>query len=211
MKIVRSIAALAAGFMLGIVGSVLAQGLSLPNSSQTILSMLAGYVAVGQGLGQNPLAVALSGDATMNASGVVTVAKTNGSAFGTAATVNTGTSGGTVPLLNTANTWASGQLQSFAGHMASSGSAPSLSSCGTGSPSIVGDDKDGTVTMGTSATGCTITFAAAYTGTPNCTVIWQANPLAAQSYTVSNSAITTVQTSTSGNKLNYHCAAPSGG
>lgn len=87
---------------------------------------------------------------------------------------------------------------------------PVVSACGTG-PAIVGDDKDGTVTMGTTATGCVITFATTYATAPNCTVIWQATPLASQSYTVTATAITTVQTSTSSNKLNYHCAANVGG
>lgn len=51
------------------------------------------------------------------------------------------------------------------------GSAPSLSSCGT-SPSIVGNDKAGTVTMGTgSPTGCVVTFNASYsTNAPICVV-----------------------------------------
>lgn len=211
MKSVKYASALVLGFVLGVVGSALTQGIPLPATTQSVLSMLAGQIAVGQGLGQNPAAVTMSGDCTLNSAGAITCTKSNGSALGTAAAVNTGTSGGTVCLANTNCTWASGQLQSFSGHVASSGSAPTISSCGTGSPAIVGDDKDGTVTMGTSATGCTITFAAAYTGTPNCTVSWQATPLASQSYTITNTAITTVQTSTSGNKLNYHCVAPSGG
>ena len=37
--------------------------------------------------------------------GVFTVTKTNGTAFGTAATQNTGTSGATIPFLNGTNTW----------------------------------------------------------------------------------------------------------
>jgi fibronectin-binding autotransporter adhesin len=89
---------------------------------------------------------------------------------------------------------------------------PALTSCGSGSPTNTGGtDTAGTVTMGTSATGCTITFNVAYTGTPNCIVVWPAQALASQSYTVSNTAITLTQTSTSGNKVVYHCIAPSGG
>lgn len=175
----------------------------------SILAMPAGTVLIGQSPAQNPSAVAISGDATINAAGVLTVTKTNGTSFGTAASANTGTSGANVPLLNAANTFSS--LQSFQNHVASAGSAPTLSSCGT-SPAIVGDDKDGQVTMGTgSPTGCVITFAAAYTSAPLCTVTWQGTPLASQSYTVTAPAITTVQTATSSNKLNYHCAAQSGG
>lgn len=89
--------------------------------------------------------------------------------------------------------------------------APALTSCGTGSPSISGSDTAGTVTMGTNATGCTITFNVAYTTAPHCTVTWRATPLASQSYTVSASALTLTQTSTSGNLADYTCIAPSGG
>lgn len=89
--------------------------------------------------------------------------------------------------------------------------APALTSCGGGSPAITGTDEAGIVTMGTTATGCVITFNVAYTGTPFCVVSWIATPLASQSYVTSNTAITTTQTSTSSNKLQYICRAPSGG
>jgi hypothetical protein len=89
--------------------------------------------------------------------------------------------------------------------------APALTSCGT-SPAIVGTDTTGEVTMGTgSPTGCVITFNVAYTGAPLCTVVWEATPLASQSYAVSNTAITLTQTGTSSNKVAYHCTARSGG
>ena len=98
-----------------------------------------------------------------------------------------------------------------AGHHRVTGSTPALTSCGT-SPSIIGTDIAGTVTMGTaSPTGCVITFANVYTNTPHCTVTWQATPLASQSYTTSTTAITLVQTGTSSNKVNYRCDAQSGG
>ena len=49
---------------------------------------------------------ALTGDCTTIAAALATTCtKTNGTSFGTAATVNTGTSGATIPLLNGANTW----------------------------------------------------------------------------------------------------------
>ncbi|HYM32300.1 MAG TPA: hypothetical protein VEU47_13425 [Candidatus Cybelea sp.] len=96
------------------------------------------------------------------------------------------------------------------GHVITGATPPVLTSCGT-SPTIVGSDTDGLITMGTTATGCIITFASPYVSAPFCVVTWQATPLASQSYTVTNTAITTVQTSTSNNKLNYHCVAQSGG
>lgn len=89
--------------------------------------------------------------------------------------------------------------------------APALTSCGTGSPAITGTDEAGIVTLGTSATGCVITFNVAYTGTPFCVVSWIATPLASQSYVTAASTITLTQTSASGNKVQYICRAPSGG
>lgn len=92
-----------------------------------------------------------------------------------------------------------------------SGTAPALTSCGGGSPAIVGTDVAGTVTMGTSATGCVITFNVAYVAAPHCIVQWIATPLASQSYATSNTAITLTQTSTSSNVAKYICAAQPGG
>lgn len=205
-------AALAAALLAATALSAVAQtaGLVLPPTSQTTLPMTAGQIPIGQGVGSNPAAVSLSGDCTLNSAGAITCLKTNGTAFGTAATAATGTSGGTLGLLNASKT-DSGTLNQYSGHIASSGSAPTLSSCGT-SPAIVGDDKDGQVTMGTGTpTGCVITFNAAYTAAPLCTVAWQATPLASQSYAVTTTAITLTQTATSSNRVNYHCAAQSGG
>lgn len=82
--------------------------------------------------------------------------------------------------------------------------APALTSCGT-TPSIVGTDLAGTVTMGTTATGCVITFNTAKSAAPHCVVQWIATPLASQSYVTSTTAITTTQTSTSSNVLKYIC------
>lgn len=82
--------------------------------------------------------------------------------------------------------------------------APALTSCGT-TPAIVGTDLAGTVTMGTSATGCIITFNAAKSAAPHCVVTWIATPLASQSYTTSTTAITLTQTSASNNVAKYIC------
>lgn len=99
-------------------------------------------------------------------------------------------------------------------HLATRGNIPVLSSCGT-NPAITAGSTDlaGEVTMGTGApTGCVITFGDAYTSRPaNCWVNWQATPLASQSWSWTNTAITTVQTGTSSNKINYGCIAQAGG
>ena len=89
--------------------------------------------------------------------------------------------------------------------------APALTSCGTGSPSIVGTDTAGTITTGTNATGCIITFNVAYVAAPHCVVTWQTTPAASQSYTISTTAITLTQTSASGRLVNYVCIGRSGG
>jgi hypothetical protein len=98
------------------------------------------------------------------------------------------------------------------GHLATAQTtAPVLTSCGT-SPSIVGTDTAGIVTMGTaSPTGCVITFNQAYTATPYCLVTWIATPLASQSYVTTASTITLTQTGTSSNKVQYLCVGQAGG
>lgn len=50
--------------------------------------------------GAAPAMASMSQDCTITNAGVITCTKTNNVNFGTAATVNTGTSGGTIPLLN---------------------------------------------------------------------------------------------------------------
>lgn len=91
-----------------------------------------------------------------------------------------------------------------------SGTAPAVTSCGT-TPAITGTDVAGTVTMGTTATGCVITFNVPYVTAPHCVVSWIATPLASQSYATSATAITLTQTSTSNNVVKYICAAQPGG
>lgn len=88
--------------------------------------------------------------------------------------------------------------------------APVVTACGT-TPAIIGTDLAGTVTMGTTATGCVITFNAAYATAPHCVVTWIATPLASQSYVTSATAITLTQTSTTNNVAKYFCVAQAGG
>lgn len=84
--------------------------------------------------------------------------------------------------------------------------APVLTACGTGSPTIVGTDMAGTVTTGTTATGCVITFNTPKTVAPACVVTSQVAPATSTpAYSVSTTAITWVQASQSGNKINYIC------
>lgn len=104
----------------------------------------------------------------------------------------------------------------IAGHIESgvkfSGNVPVVTACGTTPTLVVGStDSAGTIIMGTSATGCVITFGTAYAVAPSCVVTWIATPLASQSYAVTTTAITTVQTSATNNILDYFCVAKSGG
>lgn len=62
------------------------------------------HIYVGQ-TGSVAADVALAGDCTIVAAGTITCTKTSNVSFGTAATVNTGTSGATIPLLNGNNTF----------------------------------------------------------------------------------------------------------
>lgn len=93
----------------------------------------------------------------------------------------------------------------FAGHIVSTQPVPAVSACGGGTPAIVGSDLAGTVTMGTTSTGCVITFNKAFSVAPNCVVAWATAPLAAMSWSTSTTALTVVQTSTSSNVINYVC------
>lgn len=71
-----------------------------------------------------------------------------------------------------------------AGHHIFTGSAPSVSSCGT-TPSIVGNDTAGKVTIGTgTVTSCTVTFVTTFANAPICTVT---NNTTIQAHTASTS------------------------
>lgn len=89
--------------------------------------------------------------------------------------------------------------------------APALTSCGTGSPAISGNDFAGTVTIGTTATGCVITFNTAYAVAPTCVVSSRTAPgTTTPAYTVSTTALTLTQASGSGNLWDYICVAKKG-
>lgn len=83
--------------------------------------------------------------------------------------------------------------------------APTLTSCGTGSPAILGTDVAGLVTMGTAATGCVITFRTAYLATPWCVVTSQSPILSPVNYTAATTALT-LTASANGLLVNYWCS-----
>lgn len=89
------------------------------------------------------------------------------------------------------------------GHLSSTGTTPSLTSCGT-SPSRTGTDITGTITEGSVSTGCVLTFGVAYTATPHCTLTPQSG--LAFSYAVSTTAITITNIGAlSSTKIDYAC------
>src|SRR5438477_12264662 len=59
-------------------------------------------------------------------------------------------------------------------HFLNVGPAPVITLCGT-TPTIVGTDAQGTITVGTSvgSLGCNVAFVTAYGAAPNCLVVWE--------------------------------------
>lgn len=105
------------------------------------------------------------------------------------------------------------QVFDFRGHIQTTATPPSggtPTSCGTGSPTVVGSDNAGLITEGTTASGCTITFTTAFAARPFCNVTSETQ-LAAFAYVVTASTIVITNTSTSGDLIDYTCIAQSGG
>jgi hypothetical protein len=98
----------------------------------------------------------------------------------------------------------------FAGHLSTTGTASSVTNCGT-SPTILGTDIAGQVTMGTgSPTTCTILFASAYVKAPFCSVDWQTN-LGLFTFASTTNTIGLTQTSNSSSVVNFICIGQPGG
>jgi hypothetical protein len=111
-------------------------------------------------------------------------------------------SGGTASITLT------GSSASIAAHLASTSTyltSSALSGCGT-SPSIssYATDTKGTITEGTTSTGCTLTFGTAYSTTPDCTVTSPGGS-ALTSYTASTTTLVLVNASSSNEKFAYNC------
>jgi hypothetical protein len=91
------------------------------------------------------------------------------------------------------------------GHLHSRGVAPGISVCGTGSPSVVGNDVTGKITTGGGAlTSCLLTFANAWANAPSCfvndetTATLIANTTTTGTMTVKGAVLT-------GITVSYHC------
>lgn len=93
------------------------------------------------------------------------------------------------------------------GHRFTSGPAPAISVCGTGSGSVIGDDQSGTITTATAATACTMTFSKAYRNTPTCTVTDNSLVGFADVASISVSAVTFgISSALTGGNLFYSCS-----
>lgn len=90
-----------------------------------------GALLIDKGAGIDPAFVAMSGDATITSAGVISVSKSAGTAFGTAAFQNTGTSGATLPFLNGTNAWSGTQTISVNGTIGNSSQLILNSTVGT--------------------------------------------------------------------------------
>ena len=93
----------------------------------------------------------------------------------------------------------------FPAHVLSVGpnTAPVLTACGGGTPTITGTDTAGVITEGTSSAGCTVTFNRAFLAAPYC----NANAAAASAMGVSTTTTTMVlaHASASSGVINYIC------
>lgn len=93
------------------------------------------------------------------------------------------------------------------GHIAASGGAATVGSCGT-SPAITGNDTKGYVTIGSGATtSCVITFNSAFTFAPVCTVTWRGAASAIGVGVAATTTALTVNFTSDAQSLsfNYHC------
>ena len=83
---------------------------------------------------------------------------------------------------------------------------PAVTSCGSGAAMVAGStDVAGGVTIGATATACTIAFKIAYAAAPFCALTDKSVVSDLTSYTVSTTAIALTMTSNSGDVVEYVC------
>ncbi len=73
-------------------------------------------------------------------------------------------------VLQVASTTNNSNVLTVVGHMGFATSSVSVSSCGTGSPTITGSDDAFAVVTGSSASACTVTFATKWVNPPVCVI-----------------------------------------
>lgn len=100
------------------------------------------------------------------------------------------------------------QTLSIVGVIGYKQNSPTISSCGTSpSGSVVGNDAQGTITVGGTATGCTLAFIGTYAKSPHCNITNQSMSVVnALTYTESASGFVVSQAAgLSADLLDYHC------
>jgi len=111
--------------------------------------------------------------------------------------IGTGTTSSAVNIGGGSNNIVLGSNHSY------SGTAPTVSACGTSSIDSHATSSSGTVTPGT-ATSCTITFATAFATWNHCNITSE-TALAAFAYSYTLSAITVTASALAGGKIDYRC------
>ncbi len=176
-----------------------------PNNTFTVNPLSSGTgLAVNESDDTTRQALSINGFA----SGIQVVGRTNGSNSTGVPFVLDSTTGATSYFMGNhaiGTTTAQTALAVF-GTITSSSTPPTLSSCGT-SPTVIGNNNWGEVTVGATATGCTITFATTFPVFASCLVTNQSMSVVnAMTYTVSKTVLTVTQTGLGGAKINYNCS-----
>jgi hypothetical protein len=97
-----------------------------------------------------------------------------------------------------------GQFLQVNGHLGSATSTVSVTSCGTGSPTVTGSDNGGVITAGTVATTCTLNFASKWNYAPSCVVTSRTASIAV-GYSVTTSTLTVTNAALGADVIDYHC------
>jgi hypothetical protein len=90
------------------------------------------------------------------------------------------------------------------GHLGSATSSVSVTSCGTGSPSVTGSDNGGVITAGTVATTCTLNFASAWTYLPSCVVTSRTASIVV-GYSVTTSTLVITNATLGADVIDFRC------
>jgi hypothetical protein len=141
------------------------------------------------------------------AAGSATITKSIGLHIQSGSSLTAGATTGVALKVDAPTGAGANKAAEISGHAEYTGTAAALSSCGT-SPSIVGNDMVGRVTVGTvPSTTCTLTFNTAFTNAPICFAQDETSGVTVRATTVSTTAVTFTASAsmTAGDKLSYRC------
>ena len=97
-----------------------------------------------------------------------------------------------------------GQFLDVNGHLGSATSSVSVTSCGTGSPTVTGSDNGGVITAGTVATTCTLNFASNWNYNPSC-VVTSRTASVAVGYSITTSTLIITNATLNNDVVDYRC------